>query len=148
MLLVQVLHRKIFDTPCEMLDQQPHPSPQPSPNVVGPELPQAVHGPRSDHVPEEGRWFGVQKPRSRPSSGNTARRVAMIAWSRRLSGEKPSSKWRNDTVTPSPIVSGAYCPMRSRHSCGVGVAASSGRPPTMASRWVQARGTTCRTAYP
>src|SRR4051794_16615067 len=124
MLLVQVPQREIFDTPHEVLDRQ--------------RVPASV-------IPESGRFGGLrgrsraserplpardgevvgggggtaQKPGSRPSSGNTARRVAMIAWSSRLSGEKPSSKCRYDTVAPSPMVSGAYGPIRSRHSCGV-----------------------------
>src|SRR3954471_12658998 len=153
MLLVQVPHREIFDTPHEVLDRQRVPAsviPRKR-SVRGSERPfqglGATTSPRDGEVVRGGGGT-AQKPGSRPSSGNTARRVAMIAWSSRLSGEKPSSKCRYDTVAPSPMVSGAYGPIRPPQSCGVGVPGASGVPPTMASRWVQARGTTCRTAYP
>lgn len=66
-----------------------------------------------------GRWQRTERPRaqsdaayaSSPRSGNTARRVATIAWSRRSAGSYPDSQSAQDTGhRPSVIRAGRQLP--------------------------------------
>src|SRR5690349_9482568 len=96
---------------------------------------------RPSPVPVQGQGSG-----SSPWYGNTSVGVAWTARTSHDSGAKPSDPSRYAGVRPSVIRLGGVAPRVvrtcSRHASGVGVAGSRGSPATIASRWVQARGTT------